>query len=163
MAFLALSGVDDGVTSTQISCKILSLSSTIFSTSTLFSTMRLTAFHQHFKTATTDEAMWYMSECSSGPLGLFSVAMLFSVPFTTFMWSMLTFIAAVLVFSFQHWTLNAGIPLIATTVVPVAGILSWMFWFFASWSRTRSGVKHEWAADHAPVPPPKETTVASNS
>ena len=82
-----------------------------------------------------------MQQCSNKPLGLFGVAMLFSVPFTMFMWSLLTFMAAVLGFSFQHWTLEAGMPLVTTTVIPVLAILAWMWWFFASWQSTHTVVQ----------------------
>ncbi|EJD45623.1 hypothetical protein AURDEDRAFT_184804 [Auricularia subglabra TFB-10046 SS5] len=140
----------NGMMGPLLASKVLSLSSTIFATATLFTAMRLIAFHVKLKSATAEEAMHHMHQCSMKPLGLFGVAMLFSIPFITFMWSMLTYIAAVLVFSFQHWSVDAGVPLITTTVVPVLAILVWMWWFFAT-----SPQKGEDEGDEdAPASPP---------
>lgn len=131
MAFQVLGGADN-VAHPFMASKYLSLSSIIFATTTLCTAMRLSEFHGKLASAKASDVMYYMHRCTTKPLGLFGVAMLFSVPFFTFMWSMLAFIAAILVFGFQHWSADAGVPLITTTIVPVLCLVVWIWRFFAT-------------------------------
>ncbi|KZV89816.1 hypothetical protein EXIGLDRAFT_771413 [Exidia glandulosa HHB12029] len=157
MAFLALDSVEKANDGPFLACKTLSLSSTTFSVAALFATLKLARTHHKLKSATTEEASEYMTYCSSRMLGLFGLAVVYSIPFTMFMWSLFTFVAAVLLYAFQHWTRDAGLPLIAATVVPIVALLGWEWWFFEgrSWKDTTG------PSDSSMPPTVSNTTVAS--
>ncbi|KZV89820.1 hypothetical protein EXIGLDRAFT_750981 [Exidia glandulosa HHB12029] len=113
-----------------------------FSVATLFATMNLARTHRRMRSASAEEAKKYMTYCSNRMLGLFGLAIMYSLPFTMFMWSLMTFVAAVVLYAFGDWTPGAGLPLITTTLLPIVALLSCQLWFFEA---------REWKAVAAPA------------
>ncbi|EJD34797.1 hypothetical protein AURDEDRAFT_176157 [Auricularia subglabra TFB-10046 SS5] len=114
LAFLALNGLPH-------IWRSLSLSSTVFSMAAHITSIKLTSLSKAVREMGPPELIkmtdhkWF---------GLYSLALLFSLPTTIFFWSLLTFVAAIIGSIFEDWTkaLKIGIPFILMTTVPL------LFW-----------------------------------
>lgn len=123
LAFLALSGL-------SVTWKFLSLSSAVFSTAALITSIKLTSLSKVVREMGPPE----LSRLTQHKwFGLYSLALLFSLPITIFAWALLTFVSAVLGSIFEDWTktLTIGIPFILLTAIPLLIILIWVASFSA--------------------------------
>lgn len=125
LAFLALTGLSP----TGI-WRSFSLSSAVFSTAALVTAIKLTPLSNVIGEMDPPELTrltlhkWF---------GLYSLALLFSLPITILTWALLTFVAAVVGSTVEDWTktLTIGIPFILLTTVPLIVMLVWVASFSA--------------------------------
>ncbi|KZV84468.1 hypothetical protein EXIGLDRAFT_776490 [Exidia glandulosa HHB12029] len=125
MAFLALTRVDTTNEPGPLVWKMFSISSTIFSITTVITSMLLVQSYQSMKSLSAQEANKHLSRYEESHLGLFGTAAVFSMPFATLMWSLVTFTVAILGYSLHapQTPRSAVLLLTITTLFPVAVII----------------------------------------
>lgn len=83
--------------------------------------------------------------CSLSPLGLYGMAVLFSMPFVMLILSLVAFVVAVLGYSFQHWSTRTALPLLLSTVVPLVVVIVWQSLFLGRGEWTwLSSMRSQW-------------------
>lgn len=114
MAFLTVGNVGGSMSGSgglSPTSQVLSLCSTILSIGSIIIGKSLPNFHRRLQNCSASDAAQYMTFFSRGRRnGLYKLAMLFSLPFALFMWSLALFVAALFSFAFDHWLLAKGIP-----------------------------------------------------
>ncbi|EJD35924.1 hypothetical protein AURDEDRAFT_117226, partial [Auricularia subglabra TFB-10046 SS5] len=126
MAFLTVGNVGGNVIgsdSLSPTSQVLSLCSTIFSIGSIVIGKSLPNFHRRLQNCSAFEAAQYMTSFSKRHRnGLYRLAMLFSLPFALFMWSLALFVAALFSFAFGRWAWSTGIPVVLVSA-GIVGVL----------------------------------------
>ncbi|EJD35931.1 hypothetical protein AURDEDRAFT_117229 [Auricularia subglabra TFB-10046 SS5] len=127
MAFLTVGNVGGGNTigsdALSPTSQVLSLCSTMFSIGAIVLGKSLPNFHRRLQRCSAIEvADWMTSFSKEHKDGLYKLAMLFSLPFALFMWSLALFVAALFSFAFEHWVWGTGMPVVVISAM-MLGVL----------------------------------------
>ncbi|EJD35916.1 hypothetical protein AURDEDRAFT_174991 [Auricularia subglabra TFB-10046 SS5] len=119
VAFLSVVGCGSGnrdsppADSHFVASHVLSLCSTMFSIGSIVISTSLPNFHRRLQCWSGVEMVDYLTLFMTDHDGLYKVAMLLSLPFAFFMWSLVLFVAALISLAADHWTWSTGIPIFA--------------------------------------------------
>ncbi|EJD45597.1 hypothetical protein AURDEDRAFT_114140 [Auricularia subglabra TFB-10046 SS5] len=146
MGFLAinqLGGDGDGSkggNDLPVVSQVLSVTSTLFSLGSIVSGMILRHQHRALDTelCTAKEANSYMLSYAERGTGLYSAAVLFSMPFGMLLWSLVLFIAGILSFSFMRFSHLISPFIAASTGISIL-VVATQIWYFYGLEPDRKG------------------------
>ncbi|EJD42912.1 hypothetical protein AURDEDRAFT_168156 [Auricularia subglabra TFB-10046 SS5] len=116
MAFLAIGDISrtGGMYAVMQS---LSLCSTLLAIGSIVFGRMLPSLHRRFQTGSAKDVYHYILSFGNGGDGPYKLAMLFSLPFALFTWSLVLFLGALLSFAFHYWTWASGTPVCSVSAV----------------------------------------------
>ncbi|EJD34974.1 hypothetical protein AURDEDRAFT_175969 [Auricularia subglabra TFB-10046 SS5] len=109
MAFLAIGNVSAAGGNATLTVA-LSLCSTFLAVGAIVLGKALPSCHRPLHKASVADIANYIGSFGINGDGIYKLAMLYSLPFAVFTWSLVLFVAALLSFTFQQWTWAIGVP-----------------------------------------------------
>lgn len=146
MAFLAINQLggdtsdngSKGGNDLPVFSQVFSVTSTLFSLGSIMSGMILKHQHRAFASGGCNSMHMenYMRAYAADEIGTYCTALLFSMPFGMFLWSLLLFISGVLSFSFARFSHRIN-PVIAVTTGIILVVIATQMWYFRGSQPTR--------------------------